>query len=47
MVSLVGTWGKMAAQDEGSADHGVSGLPVRFSSINKCFQVGKWVANHL
>jgi len=44
---LSGNVGQTVAQDGGSVDHGVSGSPVRFFSINKCFQAGKWVANHL
>jgi len=39
--------GQAVVQDGGSVDHVVSGSSVMFFSINKCFQAGKWVANHL
>jgi hypothetical protein len=44
---LSGNVGQTVAQDGGSVDHGISGSPVSYLSINKCFQAGKWVANHL
>jgi len=46
-VPLVETWGQAVVQNGGSADHGISGSPVSYSSINKCFHIRKWVANHL
>jgi len=46
-VPLVETLGQAVIQDGESADHGISGSPISYSSINECFQVGKWVANHL
>jgi hypothetical protein len=46
-VSIMETWGQTVAQDGGSADHGISGSPVIYFSINKYFQAGKWVTNHL
>jgi len=39
--------GQTVAQDGGSADHGISGSPVSYFSINKCFQAEKWIANHI
>jgi len=39
--------GQAVVRDGRSVDHGISGSPTSYSSINKCFQVGKWVANHL
>ena len=46
-VPLVETWGQAVFQDGESANHEISGSQVSYSSINKCFQVGKWVTNHL
>jgi hypothetical protein len=46
-VSFSGNVEQVVVQDGGIVDHGVSGSPVSFFSINKCFQAGKWVANHL
>ena len=37
----------MVVQDGRSADHGVSGSPSRFFSVNSSFQAGNWVANHI
>ena len=44
---LCGIVGQAVVQYGGSANHGISGSPISYSSINKYFQVGKWVANHL
>jgi hypothetical protein len=44
---LSGNMGRTVAQDGGSADHGISGSPISYLSIHKCFQAEKWVANHL
>ena len=44
---LVENVGQMVVQNEGSADHGVSGPPFRFFSINSSFQAGKRVVNHI
>jgi len=44
---LSGNVGQAVVQNGGSADHGINGSQVSYFSINKCFQVGKWVANHL
>ena len=39
--------GQVVVQDGRSADHGVSGSPSRFFSVNSSFQAGNWVANHI
>jgi len=39
--------GQAVFQEGRSVDHGISGSPVSYFSIDKCFQAGKWVANHL
>jgi len=43
----VETWGQAVFQDGGSVDHGISVRQLFSFSINKSFQVGKWVANNL
>jgi len=44
---LSGNVGQVVVQDGRSVGHGINGSPVSYFSINKCFQTGKWVANHL
>jgi len=36
---LSGNVGQAVVQDGRSVDHGISGSPFSYSSINKCFQV--------
>jgi hypothetical protein len=44
---LVENMGQVVVQDGRSVDHGASGSPSSFFSVNSSFQAGKWVVNHI